>query len=274
MKKLFLITVVLVSATLASANGNCPSTSEGKYSWNYGIWTYLDSTNVASSLEMLDPYPSSGTPAFLLDKYTYFEARLERNSPRGQEAILDARIGGDTILSRFTEAFGWSITKDNLPELYKLLMSMKETAGTLATMHAKRYYHRERPFVYFHDTTLTPEAEASLRKDGSYPSGHACMFYAISLVLQEICPERQVEIMRRGYEGGRSRLIVGAHWYSDIVAGQLLASTIVARLHAHPDFMRQLEKAKNEYQAMKFRAKRNSADVGQHVQRKLPRGVD
>lgn len=274
MKKLVIITVLLASSIVVFATGSWPSTSEGKYSWNYGIWTYLDSTSVASSLDMLDKYPEPGTPGFLLDEYTYFEARLERNSPRGQEAILDARIGGDTILSRFTEAFGWSITKEKLPELYRLLMGMKETAGTLATMHAKRHYRRVRPFVYFHDNTLTPEAEESLRRDGSYPSGHACMFYAISLVLQEICPERQVEIMRRGYEGGRSRLIVGAHWYSDVVAGRLLAGTIVARLHSHPDFMRQLERARNEFQTMKLSLKRNDVDMGQHVQRKLPRGVD
>lgn len=241
-----LLTIVFIVTCLVPWN-----TVSGQYSWNYGILTYLDSTSVASSLEMLGKYPEVGTPTFLLDEYVYFAAKLERNTPRGQEAILDARIGGDTILTRFTEAFGMPITREQTPELYKLLMSMKETAGTLATMHAKRFYKRVRPFMYYKEHTLTPEAEQALSKDGSYPSGHACMFFAISLVLQEICPEKQVEIMRRGYEGGRSRLIVGAHWYSDVAAGQLLASTIVARLHAHPDFNAQLERAKKEYAKIK-----------------------
>ena len=243
--------------------------SFGQSSWNYGIWTYLDSMSVASSLSMLDMYPEPGTPAFLLDEYTYFESKLERNTPRGQEAILDAKIGGDTILSRFAEAFGMSITKERTPQLYALLMGMKETAGTLATMHAKQFYVRVRPFVYYNDTTLTPESEESLRQDGSYPSGHSCMFFAISLVLQEICPERQVEIMRRGYEGGRSRLIVGAHWLSDVQAGTVLAATIVARLHAHQEFMRQLELAKEEYQRLRYRQEPVANNL-----RRLPRGVD
>lgn len=243
--------------------------SYGQSSWNYGIWTYLDSMSVANSLDMLDPYPEPETPTFFLDEYTYFEARLERDSPRGQEAILDARIGGDTILSRFKDAFGMSITFERTPQIYKLLMGMKETAGTLATMHAKRAYHRVRPFVYYHDTTLTPELEESLRQDGSYPSGHSCMFFAISLVLQEICPERQAEIMRRGYEGGRSRLIVGAHWLSDVQAGRLLAATIVARLHAHQEFLQQLEFAKREYQSLKNRQEPITNNL-----RRLPRGVD
>ena len=276
MKRIVIIAAMLATVVSVFANGSWSTASEGKFSWNYGIWTYLDSTSVASSLEMLDKYPEPSSPQFLVDEYMYFEAKLKRNTPRGQEAILDAKIGGDTILTRFCEAFGMPITKEKMPELYTLLMGMKETAGTLATMHAKRFYHRIRPFMYYNEPTLTPEAEPALRRDGSYPSGHSCIFFAISLVLQEICPERQVEIMRRGYEGGYSRLIVGAHWASDVEAGRLLASTIVARLHAHPDFMKQLEKAKMEFQTLKSRAckKENEFNVSQLPRRKLPKGVD
>lgn len=246
MKRIFIIISALTSTLIAFAHDN-----DGKWSINYGLWSYLDSTSVASSLDMLEKYPEPGTAAFLLDEYVYFAAKLERDTPRGIEAVLDAKIGGDTILSRFNEALGAPISQATLPELYNLLLSMKETAGTLATMHAKRHYQRIRPFVYYKESTMTPESEEALMKDGSYPSGHACMFWAISLVLQEVCPERQVDIMRRGYEGGRSRLIVGAHWYSDVVAGRLLASTIVARLHAHQDFIDQLEKAKTEFKKYK-----------------------
>ena len=274
MKRLCVLAVVFISVIRASAIGSWPLKSEGKFfSWNYGLWTYLDSTTVTSSLELLDKYPEPGSPLFLVDEYMYFQAKLKRNTPRGQEAIFDARIGGNTILTRFIEALGMRITKNDTPELYRLLMGMKETAGTLATMHAKRFYDRIRPFMYYNERTLTPEAEPALRRDGSYPSGHSTMFYAISLVLQEICPERQVELMHRGIEGGYSRVICGAHWYSDVIAGQLLASTIVARLHAHPDFIRQLEKAKKEYQAVKYKAMRDTADF-KPTRRKLPKGVD
>ena len=218
----------------------------------YGSWTYLDSASVANSYYMLPPPPVEGSFDFFLDEYYYVQAKKERNTPRGQEAVLDAVIKGDAFISRFTQAFGMEITAGRTPEIYKLLMGMKEAAATLATWQAKDRFHRTRPFVYYNDTTMTHREDSILAKSGSYPSGHATLFHAISLVLQEINPDRQVEIMLCGYERARSRLIVGAHWRSDVEAGRLIAGAIVARLHAHEEFLEQLEKAKKEYARIKI----------------------
>ena len=37
--------------------------------------------------------------------------------------------------------------------------------------------------------------------------------------------------MARGYMYGESRVIVGAHWQSDVDAGRLVASVAYAKLH-------------------------------------------
>ena len=50
---------------------------------------------------------------------------------------------------------------------------------------------------------------------------------------------------------GESRVIVGAHWQSDVNAGYLYASVAVAKLHTSPVFMKQLEKAKKEFARLK-----------------------
>lgn len=218
----------------------------------YGTWTYLDSASVANSFYMLPPPPMEGTLDFVLDEYYYIQAKKERNTPRDQEAILDAVIKRDAFISRFTQAFGMEINQEQTPEIYKLLMGMKETAATLATWQAKEGFNRTRPFVYYNDTTLTHNEDEELAKSGSYPSGHATLFHAVSLVLQEINPARQTEIMLCGYEKARSRLIVGAHWRSDVEAGRLMAGAIVARLHAHKDFLDQLEKAKKEFATIRI----------------------
>lgn len=233
---------LVLGISLIPANKIC-----AQKSYIYHNWTYLDSTSVANSYYMLPPPPLEGSLDFVLDEYYYVLAKKERNTPRGQEAVLDAVIKGDAFISRFTQAFGMEITSKQTPEIYKLLMGMKETAATLATWQAKEGFRRTRPFVYYNDTTMTHSEDKDLAQSGSYPSGHATLFHAVSLVLQEINPERQIEIMQCGYEKARSRLIVGAHWRSDVEAGRLMAGAIVARLHAHKEFAEQLEKAKKEF---------------------------
>lgn len=44
--------------------------------------------------------------------------------------------------------FGIEITRDKTPELYRLIINMREDAGDLATRHAKEYYMRVRPFSF------------------------------------------------------------------------------------------------------------------------------
>ena len=46
---------------------------------------------------------------------------------------------------------------------------------------------------------------------------------------------------------GQSRVICGYHFQSDVDAGRLVASAVVARLHADDNFMKQLNKAKKEF---------------------------
>ena len=52
-----------------------------------------------------------------------------------------------------------------------------------------------------------------------------------ALLLSEINPDRADTIMARGYMYGESRVIVGAHWQSDVDAGRLVASVAYAKLH-------------------------------------------
>ncbi|EKT65066.1 PhoN2 (Apy), periplasmic phosphatase, apyrase, ATP diphosphohydrolase [Providencia burhodogranariea] len=52
--------------------------------------------------------------------------------------------------------------------------------------------------------------------------------------------------MQRGYAFGQSRVICGVHWQSDVKAGRLIGSGVVARLHASPEFQQALSLAKDE----------------------------
>lgn len=208
---------------------------------------FLQADEVANSLELLPAPPQPGSILWMNDEAQYQWGKLQRNTPRGDQAAADARVNGDGVPNAFSEAFGIRISKETTPEIYKLVLGMREDAGDLATRAAKNYYMRVRPFAFYHETTCNPEQQQELSTNGSYPSGHTAIGWATALVLSEINVDRQNEILKRGYEMGQSRVICGYHFQSDVDAARLVSSAVVARLHANKNFMAQLEKAKAEF---------------------------
>lgn len=208
---------------------------------------FLHANDVANSLKLLPPPPSTGSVQFLYDEYQYYWGKLQRDTPRGDQAVADAHVSGDGVPFAFSDAFGIKISKETTPEIYKLIINMREDAGDLATRAAKMHYMRTRPYAYYHEPTCVPDQQKELSSDGSYPSGHTSIGWATALVLAEINVDRQNEILKRGYEMGVSRVICGYHFQSDVDAGRIVGSAVVARLHANAGFMKQLGKAKKEF---------------------------
>ena len=52
--------------------------------------------------------------------------------------------------------------------------------------------------------------------------------------------------MNRAYEYCENRVVAGFHWQSDVDAARLIASVVVARLHAEPTFLTAMEEVKKE----------------------------
>lgn len=211
---------------------------------------FLQESEVANSLDLLPPPPAANSIQFLYDKAQYDWGLLQRNTPRGDQAVEDARVDGNGVPRAFSEAFGIEITKESTPEIHKLIINMREDAGDLATRHAKEYYMRVRPFAFYKEETCNPEQQKELSTNGSYPSGHTAIGWATALVLAEINVDRQNEILKRGYEMGQSRVICGYHFQSDVDAARIVSSAVVARLHADESFALQLKKAKDEFQTL------------------------
>jgi D-alanyl-D-alanine dipeptidase len=97
---------------------------------------------------------------------------------------------------------------------------------------------------------LTVYEEKYLSGEGSYPSGHSQRGYATALLLSEVNPANADTIMARGFMYGESRVIVGAHWQSDVDASRLCAAIGLTRLHTSPAFLEQLGKAQAEFQRL------------------------
>lgn len=243
-KSLFIVaTASLAFGSTAIAEGNKSVTARG-----HSSYIYLEES--PNSLLILPPPPSFDSVDFLRDKAMYDWGKAQRTTPRGKVSYYDADVNEENLAKGFTPAFGYEISKKNTPEIYKLMGALDADSGDLATRAAKQHYNRVRPFAFSKEATCRPEDEKELSTNGSYPSGHTTTGWAIALVLAEINPARQNEILKRGHEMGVSRVICGYHWQSDIEAGRLVASASVNRLHAAPDFQLQMQKAKDEFKTL------------------------
>jgi acid phosphatase (class A) len=119
---------------------------------------------------------------------------------------------------------------------------------------AKPIYARARPYqrlrlahVCGRDGPSEPDPDTSHRT--SYPSGHSAYGWTAALVLARVAPDRAAAILQRGLDYGESRVICGMHFPSDVAAGELVATAVVAHLDRLPEFQHDLEAARREVAA-------------------------
>ena len=208
---------------------------------------YFTTSEMPNMMVFMPGPPDSTSVAFANDVNRYYWGKeMRKDIERADQAIRDAEYGLQTILEEFEDAFGMKITKEDTPEIYKVLLEGTATCDSICTK-PKREYRRRRPFMVFNEQTLTPQDEESLRKNGSYPSGHTLLGWSSALLMMEINPDRANEILARGYRYGENRIVVGAHWQSDTDAARLAASVAYARLHTSERFLEQMKKARKEF---------------------------
>ena len=236
MKKLTMIAVMLTATVCASAQSD-----------NNPVDAYFTTSEMPDMLKWCPAPPDTVGAAFAYDILQYMWGKeMRNNKERADIAVRDAVYGIDCIIREFSEPFGLQISKEETPEIYKVLREGTATCDSICKI-PKRYYMRKRPFMRFHEQTLTPDDEPHLSKNGSYPSGHTILGWSSALLLSEINPDRADTILARGLMYGDSRVIVGAHWQSDVNAARLAAAAAYARLHTSERFLEQMRLARQEF---------------------------
>ncbi|TVZ41640.1 acid phosphatase (class A) [Alteromonadaceae bacterium 2753L.S.0a.02] len=205
---------------------------------------YLDPTDLPDSLALLPAPPQPGSAAMAADQAA-FEQAMKASANRQQVARDDADLDWKAQASSFEAILGTSLSDGSKPHTEMLLRRAMVDAG-LSTYRAKKHYKRTRPFVVNRVGTCLPEQEDMLRQDGSYPSGHTAFGWMLALVLTDLVPEKQNELLKRGYDYGQSRVVCRAHWLSDTTAARMMASATFARLQSNPVFIAQRELARQE----------------------------
>ena len=210
MKKMMMIAALTVAAVSAMAQSD-----------KSPVDAYFTTSEMPDMLKWCPAPPDTASSAFAYDITQYFWGKKMRNcKERADIAIRDAVYGLDCIIREFSEPFGLQISKEETPEIYKVLREGTATCDSICTF-PKRYYMRKRPFMRFNEATLYPADEPALRKNGSFPSGHTLLGWS------------------------------SAHWQSDVDAARLAASAAYARLHTSERFLEQMRLARQEFRVKK-----------------------
>lgn len=208
---------------------------------------YLHTADMPNAVIYLPPPPDSTSAQFAYDMSQYYWGKSIRNTERGQMAIDDADSSTSYLLEIYSEPIGLAtlgvtMSEECTPAIYNMMSNALETGAKGANL-CKNYYQRERPFQRFGEPVATGESLSQM----SYPSGHTNRGWLAALLLVQLNHKAQDAILRRGYEYGQSRVIVGAHWQSDVDAARVVASACFARLQTDSTFLAEMAAAREEF---------------------------
>lgn len=229
------------------------------------VTPYYELDQLPKLIKIMPEPPAFDSPEFANDVVRYGWGKQQRqDSARVALAIADAEWDDHAkLFLQWRDAFGLEINPIATPEIWKLMETSLATTDPMRK-ETKAYYKRQRPFERFNDSMPSHE-EDELRGEGSYPSGHSLRGWGISLLLAQIAPERAAEIFSRGWDYCNSRVIVGAHWQSDVDASRTAASIGFCALQGSKEFIAQMKKAQKEYKEKTRQAAGvRAADIVEH----------
>ena len=157
------------------------------------------------------------------------EYGLCRRLNRGASFALPRRIF--QVASRLGDGIAWYVLLAVLPLLYGsaalrpvLVMALTGAVGVALYSRLKRIFVRERPFI----THATIDRAAAPLDRYSFPSGHT--LHAVSFTWQASAhfPELMWVLVPLAALIAASRVVLGLHYPSDVLAGAALGAALAA----------------------------------------------
>jgi acid phosphatase (class A) len=193
---------------------------------------------------ILGPPPAIDSAQGKADRAIYEQDRALYGTARWRLAQRDNDLWTGGAQQRFSCALGRQIGQVATPATQRMLKRVELDVRTVGTP-PKDFYDRKRPPLGDTKPLCVPRAKW-METNASYPSGHSMTGWAWALILAEIAPAKASDLVVAGREIGESRIVCGVHFASDVTAGRELGAAMVARLHADPQFMADLNAARAE----------------------------
>jgi acid phosphatase (class A) len=192
----------------------------------------------AGAAALVGSFPPLGSPEASADLAVVLWVQRTRTP----EDVARARAEEELSLEDFAAALGPGFDAARHPRTDALLARAAE-ASRPCVAAAEAAHARPRPFAA--DARVAPVVarEAS----ASFPSGHATRGALFAVVLAELAPLRREALLRRGAQVGDDRVTGGAHYPSDVLAGQRLGDAIARALLADAAFRAAIEDARTEW---------------------------
>ena len=179
-------------------------------------------------------------------------ARGEQELMRNLQAV---RTPDEAKLAKYYEkldvfhllapVLGEACTKANLPKTAALFEHVR-LEGRPTVEAAKASWDRTRPYLF--DPSLQPVVERPANT--SYPSGHSYDSAIYAALLTYVLPEHAADWRKQAALVRWSRVIGGAHYPSDTIAGQLLGEAVGRKMLESPRLRAALDEVRAELQAV------------------------
>lgn len=206
---------------------------------------FLPPQSMAPALT-LPPPPKEGSSVALSELKELRRIQARRTPAQFALAQRDAETENVTA---FYGVMGSEFRLERLPATAKLFADLR-FEDHVAAKRGKAFFQRKRPWIVDPSLETCPHGDDKARS--SYPSGHATMAFAAAGVLARLDPPKAQAILARADQYAEERLVCGAHFRQDIVAGQALGTALAVKLMDTPAFRAEFDAAREELRAARI----------------------
>ena len=181
----------------------------------------------------------------------------------GADSVMNAPFLTDVSWTKSGSKWAVNYTRNTTD--FAQMNALEELCEEMKNQNTSKLWRtRTRPYSYFGDWYSGRKYAVNLADTTSYPSGHGYFAGLFGMCMLYIDPENALAIHSMMNEWMNCRLLVGAHWNTDLSAGVQLGAIAFAIAMNHDQFRNLVEAAKTELES--YREQQSSATGNDKVQ--------